>query len=129
MCLAPRRSGSERSHAVRARSGALRGQYSVPSAGAGVTIESHTGRTPASAEQGPAGRGPTESVYDEYLDSADVVTRLKRDGWKLDRQRGSHRQYTHPTRGGRVTVPHPRKDIPIGTLRNIYRQAGWPWGK
>ena len=28
---------------------------------------------------------------------------------------------------GHVVVPHPRKDIPIGTLRNIYRQAGWNW--
>ena len=28
---------------------------------------------------------------------------------------------------GKVTVPHPKKDIPVGTLRNIYRQADWQW--
>ena len=61
------------------------------------------------------------------VDSADVVKRLLREGWKLARQRGSHRLYTHSKRNGRVTVPHPRKEIPTGTLRNIYRQAGWPW--
>ena len=33
----------------------------------------------------------------------------------------------HPKKAGRVTVKHPTKDIPIGTLRNIYRQAEWKW--
>ena len=60
------------------------------------------------------------------MDSAAIIKRLKRDGWTLDRVRGSHQQFTHRN-GGRVTVPHPQKDIPTGTLRNIYRQAGWPW--
>lgn len=68
-------------------------------------------------------------VYSAYMDSAAVIKRLKRDGWKRTQVRGSHQQFTHPNRPGRVTVQHPRKDIPTGTLRNIYRQAGWPWGK
>ena len=38
---------------------------------------------------------------------------------------GDHEKFTHPDKPGHVVVPHPRKDIPIGTLRNIYRQAGW----
>jgi hypothetical protein len=33
----------------------------------------------------------------------------------------------HPKKQGKVTVPHPKKDIAIGTLRNIFRQAGWHW--
>jgi len=37
--------------------------------------------------------------------------------------KGSHYQYRHPDKAGRVTVPHPKKDLPTGTLRNIYRQA------
>jgi predicted RNA binding protein YcfA (HicA-like mRNA interferase family) len=37
---------------------------------------------------------------------------------------GDHWQFTHPTKPGRVTVPHPRKDIPLGTLKSIEKQAG-----
>lgn len=61
------------------------------------------------------------------MKSDTVIKRLAREGWILARRRGSHRQYTHPGRSGRVTVQHPRKEIPTGTLRNIYRQAGWRW--
>ena len=60
------------------------------------------------------------------MDSTAIIKRLEQDGWTLARVRGSHQQFTHPD-SGRVTVPHPHKDIPTGTLRNIYRQAGWPW--
>jgi predicted RNA binding protein YcfA (HicA-like mRNA interferase family) len=59
--------------------------------------------------------------------SREICRKLEQDGWVLDRQSGSHRQYKHPAKPGLVTVPHPVKDIPVGTLRNIYRQAGWPW--
>ena len=41
--------------------------------------------------------------------------------------RGSHQNFTHPSKPGRATVPHPRKDLYVTTLRNIYRQAGWDW--
>ncbi|MDE0110613.1 MAG: type II toxin-antitoxin system HicA family toxin [Bryobacterales bacterium] len=41
--------------------------------------------------------------------------------------RGSHQQFMHPEKSGRVAVKHPSKEIPIGTLRNIYRQANWKW--
>jgi len=37
-------------------------------------------------------------------------------------------QFKHPCKPGKVTVPHPNRDLPVGTLRNIYRQAGWHWG-
>ena len=59
--------------------------------------------------------------------SAEVLRRLKRDGWVLRNTRGSHHQFVHPAKSGRVTVKHPSKEIPIGTLRNIYRQAYWKW--
>jgi predicted RNA binding protein YcfA (HicA-like mRNA interferase family) len=39
-------------------------------------------------------------------------------------QKGSHVQFKHPSRPGRVTVPHPKRDLPLGTLRSIARQAG-----
>jgi predicted RNA binding protein YcfA (HicA-like mRNA interferase family) len=59
--------------------------------------------------------------------SRDVCRRLEQEGWQLARQKGAHRQYKHPSKPGRVTVSHPVKDIPIKTLRSIYRQAGWTW--
>ncbi|MXX76326.1 MAG: type II toxin-antitoxin system HicA family toxin [Holophagales bacterium] len=50
---------------------------------------------------------------------------LQQDGWVHVATKGSHRQFSHPTKPGRVTVPHPKKDIPRGTAASIYRQAGW----
>jgi len=58
------------------------------------------------------------------LDSRDVIRELKRDGWFQVKQVGSHKQFKHPTKKGRVTVPHPKRDIPIGTLKSIQKQAG-----
>jgi len=46
------------------------------------------------------------------------------DGWYEVARKGSHVQLKHPVRKGRVTVPHPRKDLPVGTVRSIERQAG-----
>lgn len=52
---------------------------------------------------------------------------LEADGWALAKVTGDHHQFRHPTKTGRVTLPHPVKDIPIGTLRSIFRQAGMKW--
>jgi YD repeat-containing protein len=49
---------------------------------------------------------------------------LERDGWYEVARRGSHVQLEHPTKPGRVTLLHPRRDLPKGTLRSIERQAG-----
>jgi predicted RNA binding protein YcfA (HicA-like mRNA interferase family) len=61
--------------------------------------------------------------------SRDVIKRLEAKGWILSHAKGSHFQFTHPVKPGRVTVPHPKKDLPVGTLRNIYRQVGWRWSR
>jgi predicted RNA binding protein YcfA (HicA-like mRNA interferase family) len=45
------------------------------------------------------------------------------DGWREVGKEGSHVQFRHPSKKGRVTVPHPKHDIPIGTLRSIEKQA------
>jgi predicted RNA binding protein YcfA (HicA-like mRNA interferase family) len=58
------------------------------------------------------------------MDSRDILARLEADGWREVAQRGSHKQFKHPSKPGRVTVPHPKKDVPIGTLRSIEKQAG-----
>ncbi len=55
----------------------------------------------------------------------DVVSLLEADGWFQVRQRGSHRQYHHPTKPGTVTVSgKPSVDVPPGTLGSILKQAG-----
>ncbi|NJN37973.1 MAG: type II toxin-antitoxin system HicA family toxin [Acaryochloridaceae cyanobacterium CSU_3_4] len=61
------------------------------------------------------------------MKSRDVIARLKQEGWILVNTRGSHQQFKHPVNKGRVTVPHPKKDLPTGTLKSIYKQAGWQW--
>ncbi|MCC6155185.1 MAG: type II toxin-antitoxin system HicA family toxin [Candidatus Hydrogenedentes bacterium] len=54
----------------------------------------------------------------------EVIAILEADGWRLVTTRGSHRQFTHATKRGRVTVAgHFGKDVPIGTLKSIFRQA------
>ena len=56
----------------------------------------------------------------------DVLKRLHAEGWVIVEQRGSHRQLTHPTKPGRVTVAgHPGDDLRRGTLASIRQQAGW----
>jgi predicted RNA binding protein YcfA (HicA-like mRNA interferase family) len=54
---------------------------------------------------------------------------LLADGWYLVHAKGSHHQYKHPSKPGVVTVPHPRKDFPMGTLKSIERQAGVKFGR
>jgi predicted RNA binding protein YcfA (HicA-like mRNA interferase family) len=54
-----------------------------------------------------------------------IVRLIEADGWQLSRQRGSHRQYKHPTKPGLVTIAgKPSQDVPRGTAANILRQAG-----
>ena len=54
----------------------------------------------------------------------DLIKQLQKDGWYEVNQVGSHKQFKHPAKKGRVTVPHPSRDIPIGTLKSIEKQAG-----
>jgi predicted RNA binding protein YcfA (HicA-like mRNA interferase family) len=58
------------------------------------------------------------------MDSREIISALQRDGWVQVAQKGSHVQFKHPTKKGRVTVPHPKRDIPIGTLKGIEKQSG-----
>jgi predicted RNA binding protein YcfA (HicA-like mRNA interferase family) len=59
-----------------------------------------------------------------HVNSRDVIRALQADGWVQVAQKGSHVQFKHPSKPGRVTVPHPKRDLPAGTLRSIERQAG-----
>lgn len=54
----------------------------------------------------------------------EVIKLIKADGWYLVATKGSHQQYKHPTKSGRVTIAgHPRDDISPGTLNSILKQA------
>ncbi len=55
----------------------------------------------------------------------DTIRMIEKDGWYLVPARGGHRQYKHPTKRGRVTIPGKAgKDVPPGTLNSILKQAG-----
>ncbi len=58
-------------------------------------------------------------------DSRKLIKRLKKEGWEHDRTEGSHHIFKHPQKNGIIVVPHPKKDIIIGTLQAIYRAANW----
>jgi predicted RNA binding protein YcfA (HicA-like mRNA interferase family) len=54
----------------------------------------------------------------------EVIRLLEADGWHHIATRGSHRQFKHPTKTGRVTVPgKPGDDLAPGTLNSILKQA------
>ncbi|MDI1358412.1 MAG: type II toxin-antitoxin system HicA family toxin [Methylobacter sp.] len=54
----------------------------------------------------------------------EILIMLKEDGWYLVATRGSHRQFKHPIKSGRVTVPgKPGDDLAPGTLNSILKQA------
>ena len=56
---------------------------------------------------------------------SEILTMLRGDGWFLVATRGSHRQFKHPTKSGRVTVAgKPSDDLAPGTLNSILKQAG-----
>jgi len=58
------------------------------------------------------------------MDSRTVIKLIEADGWFEVAQKGSHKQFKHPTKIGKATGPHPKKDLPLPTLRSIERQTG-----
>jgi predicted RNA binding protein YcfA (HicA-like mRNA interferase family) len=58
------------------------------------------------------------------MKSADLIRDMKAVGWELNRVRGSHHIFEHPSRGGHVAVPHPKKDLGKGLVAAIRKQAG-----
>lgn len=58
------------------------------------------------------------------MKSRDLIKELETDGWYLDRIRGSHHIFKHPSKPGSVPVPHPKKDLPPGTINSIRKLAG-----
>ena len=58
------------------------------------------------------------------MKSKELIKQIEADGWYLVRVNGSHHHFKHPEKSGLVTVPHPKSDLPKGTVKSIKRQAG-----
>lgn len=58
------------------------------------------------------------------MKSSELIKELEADGWTLDRIKGSHHHFRHPTKPGTITVPHPKKDLKKGLAQGIRKQAG-----
>ncbi|MBQ1777893.1 MAG: type II toxin-antitoxin system HicA family toxin [Acidaminococcaceae bacterium] len=54
----------------------------------------------------------------------EVEKLLLADGWTLKGVRGSHHQYTHPQKKGKVTIPNHKGDLDMKTVNSILKQAG-----
>lgn len=65
----------------------------------------------------------TVCIY-THMNSKKIIKLLEADGWYKVAVKGSHWQFKHPEKPGRVTVPHPKKDFTKSTLRSIEKQSG-----
>ncbi len=54
----------------------------------------------------------------------ELIKILKKDGWILKNQEGSHRHFVHPAKKGKIQVPYHNKDLRPGTLNKILKDAG-----
>jgi predicted RNA binding protein YcfA (HicA-like mRNA interferase family) len=65
---------------------------------------------------------------DHSTKTREIISRLLAEGWQEARKGpGDHVQYRHPAKPGRVTIDTGAREQTTGTLRSIYRQAGWDW--
>ena len=58
------------------------------------------------------------------MNSKQLIKQLEDDGWELKAIKGSHHHFKNKNKPGRVTVPHPKKDLPQETVKSILKQAG-----
>jgi len=56
--------------------------------------------------------------------SKDLIKEIEKAGWQLVRIKGSHHQFKHPNHKLPLTIPHPKKDLQIGLVKAIRKQAG-----
>jgi len=61
------------------------------------------------------------------MTSREIIKRLKKEGWSQSGGKGSHKVFKHPNHSNHVVVPDPKRDLPIGTVKSIFKMAGWDW--
>ena len=63
-------------------------------------------------------------VYNACMNSKELISKLEKDGWSLRGSKGSHHVFTHPIKAGHISVPHSKKDLGIGLVQKLLKQAG-----
>ena len=63
-------------------------------------------------------------IYNSWMNSKELIKALEKDGWVLRGSKGSHHVFNHPHKAGHITVPHPKKDLGIGLVQKLLKQAG-----
>jgi len=58
------------------------------------------------------------------MNSREIIKMLKKDGWVYVGSKGDHAHFEHPTKPGKVTVPHPERDLKVKTVISIEKQSG-----
>jgi len=66
-------------------------------------------------------------MYDIVMRSSDIIKILKKDGRVIHNIRGSHHQFKHKEKSGKITILHPKSDLPKRTTKSIFTQAGLNW--
>ena len=73
---------------------------------------------------GGSGSADNQLHKNTHVNSRDVIKKIEADGWLLVHVVGPHHQFKHPTKSGKVTVLHPKKDLPKDTIKSIFKQTG-----
>ena len=60
------------------------------------------------------------------MNSRALIKQLEADGWLLRASKGSHHIFVHPYKPGHISVLHPKKDLEVGLLHKLLKQAGLP---
>ena len=63
-------------------------------------------------------------IYHSWMNSKELIKVLEKDGWVLRGSKGSHHVFNHPRKAGHITIPHPKKDLGIGLVQKLLKQAG-----
>lgn len=63
-------------------------------------------------------------VYNHSMNSKELISKLEKDGWTIRGSKGSHHIFIHPIKTGHISVPHPKKDLGIGLVQKLLKQAG-----
>jgi predicted RNA binding protein YcfA (HicA-like mRNA interferase family) len=58
------------------------------------------------------------------MKSKELIKQMMQAGWVLRGAKGSHHIFTHPERGGHISVPHPKNDLGVGLLHKLMKEAG-----
>jgi predicted RNA binding protein YcfA (HicA-like mRNA interferase family) len=58
------------------------------------------------------------------ITSRELIKLVEKDGWRLVAIVGSHHQFKHPSKPGKVTIPHPKRELAPKTIKTILKQAG-----